>query len=126
MKAKDRCQFIEDYNTEIQGLLLVEQIQNYKASDSELALKMAEGMLKERKEEYNKYFSKWKNKEYHLYTDNLVTESIFAEKIYKKYSLEKDYNAYLDEIFEQEERVKKGWFPSNPRRNALRQRDKGQ
>lgn len=102
-KAKDRCQFIEDYNTEIQGLLLVEQIQNYKASDSELALKLAEGMLKERKEEYNKYFPKWKNKEYHLYTDNLVTESIFAEKIYKKYSLEKDYNAYLDEIFEQEE-----------------------
>ena len=102
-KAKDRRQFIENYYTEIQGLLLVEQIQNYKASDSELASKMAEGMLKERKEEYNKYFSKWKNKSYLLYTDNLEMESTFAEKIFKKYSLEKDYNAYLNEIFEQEE-----------------------
>lgn len=102
-EAKDRRQFIEDYYTEIQGLQLVEQIQNYKASDSELALKMAEGVLKDRKEEYNKYFSKWKNKDYHLFTDNLNTESIFAEKIFKKYSQEKDYNAYLNEIFEQEE-----------------------
>lgn len=103
IKAKDRNQFIEDYYTEIQGLLLVEQIQNYKASDSELSSKIAEGMLKEREEEYNRYFSKWKNKDYHLYTDNLNTESIFAENIFKKYSQEKDYNAYLNEIFEQEE-----------------------
>ncbi len=32
----------------------------------------------------------------------------------------------IKEIFEQEERVKKGWFPSNPRRNVMRQRGKGQ
>lgn len=103
VKTKNRHQFIEEYYAEIQGLMLVEQVQNYKASDSELAVKMAEGLMQEKKDEYNRYFQKWKDKDYRLYTDNLNTESIFAKEMYKKYSLEKDYNAYLNEIFEQEE-----------------------
>lgn len=102
-KAKNRCQFIEDYYTEVQGLLLVERVQNYQASESELSAKMAEGLIKERKNEYNRYFQKWKDKDYRLYTDNLETESVFAEEIYKKYLVGKDYNAYLNDIFEQEE-----------------------
>lgn len=82
---------------------MVERVHNYQASESELAVKMAEGLIKEREEEYNRYFQKWKDKDYRFYTDNLETEGTFAEEIYKKYLEEKDYNAYLNEIFEQEE-----------------------
>lgn len=102
-KAKDKQQFVEGYYKEIQGLLLVEQVQAYKASESEFSVKMAEGMIEENKSDYAKYFPKWKNKDYHLYTENLETESIFAEELYKKYSETKDYNAYLNEIFGQEQ-----------------------
>lgn len=55
-KVKDRQQFIEEYYKQIKGLLLVEQVQTYQASNSELSVKMAEGMVKEREEEYNRYF----------------------------------------------------------------------
>lgn len=101
--AKNKEQFVENYYKEVQGLLLVERVQNYQASESEISRKMAEAMINENKEDYAVYFSKWKNKDYKIYTDNLETESVFAEDIYQRYSQTKDYDAYLEEIFQQEE-----------------------
>ena len=102
-QAKNKKQFVENYYKEVQGLLLVERVQNYQASDSEISNKMAEGMMNENKETYAAYFPKWKNKDYKIYTDNLESESVFAEDIYQRYSQTKDYDAYLNEIFQQEE-----------------------
>lgn len=102
-KEKNKNQFIEDYYRDIQGLLLVEQIQNYLASESEMSVRMAEGMLKENQEDYALYLSKWRENNYPIYTDNLETEKIFAEEIYKKYTDTKDYSDYLEDVFEQEE-----------------------
>lgn len=102
-KVKDKHQFIEDYYRDIQGLLLVEQIQNYLASESEMSVRMAEGFIKENQEEYAAYLSKWRKNDYLIYTDNLETEGAFAEEIYKKYTDTKDYSDYLEDIFEQEE-----------------------
>lgn len=102
-KAENKEQFVENYYKEIQGLLLIEKVQNYQASESEISKKMAESLIAENKEDYAVYFPKWKNKDYKIYTDNLETESVFAEEIFKRYAQTKDYDGYLDEIFQQEE-----------------------
>lgn len=100
---KEKAEFIENYYKDVMGLAMIEEVQNYQASDSELSNKMAEQIMKENADEYAKYLTKWKEKDYKLYTDNILDEEKFAKEIYEKYYQTKDYGGYLEKILEQEE-----------------------
>lgn len=99
----EKADFIENYYKDVMGLSMIEEIQNYQASNNEFSNKMAEQIIKENADEYGKYLTKWKDKNYKLYTNNILEEQEFAKEIYEKYSQTKDYGGYLDEILEEEE-----------------------
>ncbi len=51
-----------------------------------------------------------------LWTENIIISALFGVIAFASFWS-------IREIFEQAERVKKGWFPANPRRQAKRPKD---
>lgn len=98
MTESEKHDYIAQELEKIQTIKTIDIIKNYESTDSVINKRIAENLMSENKDNYNKYFSLWQNGGYLEYTDNLENEAEFWDVISNRWQETNDYEAYLDSI----------------------------
>lgn len=101
MSESEKQGYIEEELERIQAIDTIDTIRNYEAIGGEINTRIAENLMSENQDNYNKYFSLWQSGEYLEFTDGLYDEMNFWADIYERYQKTSDYESYLDSIASQ-------------------------
>ena len=96
----ERPDFVRRYAEDIKGIETVEKVKRYESWQNEQGDAMAENIKKQDMDAYNRYLSKWEAGGYLRYTQTLMQEAAFSQKLNEEMARLAGYPDYLKEIRE--------------------------
>ncbi len=100
MTSEEQVEYLNSLQTDLSMLGIVEQITLLQTHDNERSKKLAEQMLEQYSDVYDKYLSLYKSGDYLRYTDSAHSEAAFISEILVECETVSGYDKYLKAIEE--------------------------
>lgn len=98
MSEEEKGSYITQLKEKMDGIALVQSIQNLQANGSAMETELAQQKMNENRAQFEKYYELYQNGDYLIYTDSLLRETALVNELFDAYQKVADFPEYLDSV----------------------------